>query len=442
MPRGQSWSVVVSPQIPALPQQARTLSGDDPSDLLADEGQSRYSSGLCLPPNCAHITMFRIDHQTNRIVKLKQVSFTELGYTERHHLQEWVANQPDALGEELLIIQKEFDGFDDTRERLDLLAIDKNGNLVVIENKLDDSGRDVVWQALKYASYCSTLSKSQIADIYQRYLDRQGVGQDAKALICDFLGEEEFAEVVLNPGNDQRLIMVAAQFRKEVTSTVLWLLKHHVFVKCFRATPFKDGENLLLTVEQVIPLPEAEELMIGISEKEVEEQSSERGQANRHQLRTEFWHLALEALRSANVDLYANVRPGKDNWLNASYGVTGVHYSMIFNRHEARVDFALGTASQEINKALFDYLYADREHYDSLYGEPLTWRRMNDNKASLVVRAKKFDGHDRDCWPQMVDWLVEQVQRMARTFQNQETNLRAVAKKVGGKLNDVAAAAE
>jgi hypothetical protein len=24
----------------------------------------------------------------------------------------------------------------------------------------------------------------------------------------------------------------------------LWLLKHHVFVKCFRATPFKDGENL------------------------------------------------------------------------------------------------------------------------------------------------------------------------------------------------------
>ncbi|MDN7899786.1 DUF4268 domain-containing protein [Burkholderia cepacia] len=377
--------------------------------------------------------MFRIDHQTNRIVKVKQVSFSELGYTERKHLQEWLANQPDALDEELLIIQKEFDGFDDTRERLDLLAIDKNGNLVVIENKLDDSGRDVVWQTLKYASYCSTLSKSQIADIYQRYLDRNGVGQDAKARICEFLGEEEFAEVVLNPGNDQRLIMVAAQFRKEVTSTVLWLLKHHVFVKCFRATPFKDGDNLFLTVEQVIPLPEAEELMIGISEKEVEEQSSERGQANRHQLRTEFWHLALEALRSANVDLYANVRPGKDNWLNASFGLTGVHYSMIFNRDEARVDFALGTGSQEINKALFDHLYANREHYESLYGGQLNWRRMDDNKASLVVCAKPFDGHNRDCWPQMVDWLVEHVQRMARTFQGQEANLRALVKTLSSK---------
>jgi hypothetical protein len=29
------------------------------------------------------------------------------------------------LGEELLIIQKEFDGFEDTNERLDLLALDK-----------------------------------------------------------------------------------------------------------------------------------------------------------------------------------------------------------------------------------------------------------------------------------------------------------------------------
>ncbi|HDR9054711.1 TPA: DUF4268 domain-containing protein [Burkholderia vietnamiensis] len=377
--------------------------------------------------------MFRIDHQTNRIVKVKQVSFSELGYTERNHLQEWLANQPDALDEELLIIQKEFDGFDDTRERLDLLAIDKSGNLVVIENKLDDSGRDVVWQALKYASYCSTLSKSQIADIYQRYLDKSGTGQDAKARICEFLGEEEFAEVVLNPGNDQRLIMVAAQFRKEVTSTVLWLLKHHVFVKCFRATPFKDGDNIFLTVEQVIPLPEAEELMIGISEKEVEEQSSERGQANRHQLRTEFWHLTLEALRTANVDLYANVRPGKDNWLNASFGLTGVHYSMIFNRDEARVDFALGTGSQEINKALFDNLYANRAHYESLYGGPLNWRRMDDNKASLVVCAKPFDGHNRDCWPQMVEWLVEHVQRMERTFQGQETNLRALVKTLSSK---------
>lgn len=87
---------------------------------------------------------------------------------ERHNLQEWIAKEPSSLGEELLIIQKEFDGFADTRERLDLLAIDKNGNLVIIENKLDDSGRDVTWQAIKYASYCSGLSKGDVIEIYHR----------------------------------------------------------------------------------------------------------------------------------------------------------------------------------------------------------------------------------------------------------------------------------
>lgn len=68
--------------------------------------------------------MYIIDQHQNRISKLKQRTFSELGFRERQHLQEWIANLPDSLGEELLIIQKEFDGFNDTNERLDLLALD------------------------------------------------------------------------------------------------------------------------------------------------------------------------------------------------------------------------------------------------------------------------------------------------------------------------------
>lgn len=372
--------------------------------------------------------MYRIISTSNRIVKLKEVSFFDLGFTERHHLQEWLANQPDALGEELLVIQKEFDGFDDTRERLDLLAIDKSGRLVVIENKLDDSGRDVVWQALKYASYCSTLSNSRIAEIFQRYLDKRGPGKDARALVCEFLGQEDFAEVKLNPGTDQRLIMVAAQFRKEVTSTVLWLLKHRVQVKCFKATPFQDGNDLFLTVEQVIPLPEAEELMIGISEKEDEELSSERGQATRHQLRTDFWHATLEALTKASIDLYSNVSPSRDHWLNAGSGMGGVHYSMVFNRDEARVDFALSTRSKEANKALYDHLVARRAQIEREFGGELIWRRMDDRKVSLIECAAPFEGHNRESWPLMIDWLVNNVRKMERAFEKEVPALRAVAR--------------
>jgi len=52
--------------------------------------------------------MYLIDKEKNRISKLKQMTFSELKFREREHLQEWIANNPNSLGEELLIIQKEF----------------------------------------------------------------------------------------------------------------------------------------------------------------------------------------------------------------------------------------------------------------------------------------------------------------------------------------------
>ena len=113
--------------------------------------------------------MYRIDQQTNRITKLKSVRFSDLGMRERTHLQEWLANSPEALGEELLIIQKEFAGFDDTKERLDLLALDKQGALVIIENKLDDSGRDVVlWPCSGEQGFGSGLKKDSVPPLPRR----------------------------------------------------------------------------------------------------------------------------------------------------------------------------------------------------------------------------------------------------------------------------------
>lgn len=128
--------------------------------------------------------MYRIDRNANQVSSLDRRRFGELGLREREHLQEWIAARPEMLGEELLIIQKEFDGFDGTQERLDLLALDQSGRLVIIENKLDDSGRDVAWQALKYAAYCSTLTTAQIVDIYVRHL-RGSAREDAEERIAD-----------------------------------------------------------------------------------------------------------------------------------------------------------------------------------------------------------------------------------------------------------------
>jgi hypothetical protein len=136
--------------------------------------------------------MYRIDKSSNAIEPLQERSFGELGLRERAHLQEWIAKYPLALGEELLIIQKEFAGFSDTQERLDLLALDKEGSLVIIEHKLDDTGRDVTWQALKCASYCARLTKEEIRQIYQDYLDRTEPTQKADDRLSAFFDVEDF----------------------------------------------------------------------------------------------------------------------------------------------------------------------------------------------------------------------------------------------------------
>ncbi|MFT5307265.1 MAG: hypothetical protein ACJAYO_002067 [Thalassolituus oleivorans] len=360
--------------------------------------------------------MFKIDSTTNRITPLQARKFGDLNFTERNHLQEWLANMPEALGEELLVIQKEFDGFDDTRERLDLLALDKDGNLVIIENKLDDTGRDVVWQTLKYASYCSSLSKLQIIEIYQRYLNRYQQGGDASALLCEFLGVEDTEELKLNLGNSQRLMMVAANFRKEVTSTALWLLGYGIQVQCFKTTPFSDGEQLYLNVEQIIPTPEAKEFMIGMNAKEAEEKSTEVETKNRHHLRREFWSQTLDAFQESDCSLYSNVNSSTDHWLSAGSGVSGCPFTMIFSKREVRVELWIARPATEMNKAIFDTLAVNKSQLDSKFGAEMEWLRLDDKKSSRIQFSQPFDGFNTENWPAMITWLVDHMTRFEKAM--------------------------
>jgi hypothetical protein len=360
--------------------------------------------------------MFKIDSATNRITPLQARKFGDLNFTERNHLQEWLANMPEALGEELLVIQKEFDGFDDTRERLDLLALDKDGNLVIIENKLDDTGRDMVWQTLKYASYCSSLSKLQIIEIYQRYLNRYQQGGDASGLLCEFLGVEDTEELKLNQGNSQRLMMVAANFRKEVTSTALWLLGYGIQVQCFKTTPFSDGEQLYLNVEQIIPTPEAKEFMIGMNAKEAEEKNTEVETKNRHHLRREFWSQTLDAFLESDCSLYSNVNSSTDHWLCAGSGVSGCPFTMIFSKREARVELWIARPDKAVNKDIFDQLIIHQSDLNSEFGADMEWLRLDDRKSSRIQFSQPFDGYNSEKWPVMIEWLVEHMTRFEKVM--------------------------
>ena len=75
-------------------------------------------------------------------------SFVDLNIWERQHIEEWVRTNPEMLGEDFLIVSIEFDRFSNSNDRLDALAVDRSGNLVVIELKRDPASGYADLQAI------------------------------------------------------------------------------------------------------------------------------------------------------------------------------------------------------------------------------------------------------------------------------------------------------
>jgi len=373
--------------------------------------------------------MYRISRDANNIVQLSERLFSDLGFRERDHLQEWIAKNPEVLGEELLIIQKEFDGFSDTNERLDLLALDKDGNLIIIENKLDDTGKDVVWQALKYASYCSTLSTSQIIKVYQKYLDGLAVDENAATAIADFLEAEDVNAIILNR-NDQRIMFVANHYRKEVTSTVLWLRDHDVNIQCFRATPYSLNSDLFLQIEQIIPVPEVSEFIINIKEKAKEDGGKSKKVAETEADLLNFWQIVKARLSAENIKYFDNVTP-RARW-HMGFSKGKGKFAMVIGRTGARVELYF---ADDKTKKLFDAMHEHKDALNGSFGEELIWQRLDEKKASRI----KYEMSDAVLnevggWnsPEgrefCVKWYVEEISRF---YENTFPVWEMVQKQIG-----------
>ena len=261
--------------------------------------------------------LFRIDPSTHESEEVQEVDFTHLGFRERRNIQEWIAANPGILGEELLVIGKEFSGFDRTNERLDLLAVDVDGRLVVIELKRDDSGADAHWQAIKYASYLHNASPEVIV---RMLADHETVSEEvAEGKLLRHLHADD--TTILN--NDQRIILASHRFAPEVTSAALWLNEKapgENLITCIQLTPYQDvkTESLYIQANTIIPVPGAEDYRVVIGSRQ--ERQEERGPSsfalnlrktynrNRNDGVTHFLRRAADlALR----DLPDEIRPNK-----------------------------------------------------------------------------------------------------------------------------------
>ena len=201
----------------------------------------------------------------NSLQKVETTTFSSEGILERQHLQAAIKQKIEVIAPNCIVISEEFSEWSGSQRRIDLLAIDKEGSLVVIELKRTDTGEHMELQALRYAAMVSTLTFSRATEIYQKYLISIGSEDNAEDNLVEFLGWEEPQEDDF--GLDVRIILVSANFSKELTTSVMWLNEKKLDIRCVRLIPYKYQEQILVDVQQIIPLPEAASYQVKIKQQ-------------------------------------------------------------------------------------------------------------------------------------------------------------------------------
>jgi hypothetical protein len=211
----------------------------------------------------------------NSLDKIEQTTFADRGIKERTDLQRLLKSHIEVIADDVMVIAEEFGDWEGSNRRVDLLAIDRDANIVVIELKRTEDGGHMELQAIRYAAMLSTMTFEQTVKAYSSYMQANDITGDSEEAILGFLDWEEPDEDQF--AQDVRIILASAEFSKELTTSVIWLNDRNLDVRCIRMRPYFDGEKTLLDVQQVIPLPEAAEYQVKVREKQQKERQARTG---------------------------------------------------------------------------------------------------------------------------------------------------------------------
>jgi hypothetical protein len=188
------------------------------------------------------IKLYKLEEST-----LAPVPSGKLAYEDM--IQGWIAERPELLGLDLLIIGREvvtpYGG------SIDLLAIDDEGNTAVLELKRDRTPRDVIAQVLDYASYVAKLSTQDVHNIALKYLGKR----------LELAFQERFKTTLPDTLNESHsMVIVASAFDASSERIVRYLSEmHDMAINTAFFTIFDDGGKTLLATDWLLDQTEVVE---------------------------------------------------------------------------------------------------------------------------------------------------------------------------------------
>ena len=138
--------------------------------------------------------------------------------------------------------------------------------------------------------------------------------------------------------------------------------------------------------------------------------------AERHHLRKEFWTELLNKAKE-KTKLHANVSPCIYTWVGAGAGHAGIGYNYVIANNASSVEVYLdrGKDFPNINKERFDELFKYKDKIEEVFGDKLSWERLNNRRASRIAfRINNSGLKDRDKWPELQDKMIDSMIRLKK----------------------------
>lgn len=167
-------------------------------------------------------------------------------------LEALIEQDPGILGDRLMIIGRQVRT--DFGGRIDLLAIDADGNLQVLELKKDKTPRDVVAQALDYGLWVKSLSNDAVRKLFDEYSKVSQSFDVAYETTFGFAPPEDI-------NSAHQLTVVAAEIDAATERIIEYLAAYTVPINVLFFRYFEDGDRqylartLLLDREQTATAP-------------------------------------------------------------------------------------------------------------------------------------------------------------------------------------------
>ncbi len=165
-------------------------------------------------------------------------SMSQEGRTEPYDLEEWIVSNPSIIGSDLVIVGRQVSTKSGS---MDLLAIDKSGNLVIIELKRDKLPREALAQAIDYASDVAYWSIEKLSEICTKFKGKS---------LEDSLSEtfQDIDLESLNVNESQRIILAGFSIESSLERMIEWLSdKYDVNINAviLKYVKTRSGDELL-----------------------------------------------------------------------------------------------------------------------------------------------------------------------------------------------------